>query len=276
MNRTRVSQPAQAPFHGLPQRQLAWHIKAMRTIFFAAVLGLAAIAVAAQPTATAGELKFQNSLLEWNVSWPAEVSAIPALLASIRDPALKSKRDLLKTAAGDRADRKKQGFPFFAYSSSSEVALAGDSGRLLSLTEEVSEFTGGAHPNGGMVAILWDRQISRKATVASLFTAGAQALQTLLRKNYCAALTKERAKRRGPEGAVEGADDPFNQCPKFDELALVPEGKSGKPFVTISLHADPYVAGPYAEGDYDIDLPVTPALVAALKPQYRASFAPAR
>ncbi|MEO6198412.1 MAG: DUF4163 domain-containing protein [Sphingomicrobium sp.] len=248
----------------------------MRTLLLAAAIGLAAIAAPAQPGAKAGELKFKNSLLEWDVSWPAEVSAIPALLASIRDPALKVKRDLLKTAAADRIDRKKQGFPFFAYSSSSEVALAGDSGRLLSLTEEVSEFTGGAHPNSGMVAILWDRNRSRKVNVASLFRAGDPALQTLLRKNYCAALTKERRKRRGAEGAVAGADDPFNQCPKFGELALVPEGKAGKPFAAIMVHADPYVAGPYVEGDYDIDLPVTAALVAALKPQYRASFEPAR
>ncbi|MEO7564547.1 MAG: DUF4163 domain-containing protein [Sphingomicrobium sp.] len=248
----------------------------MRTLLLAAALGLSAIAAPAQPGAKAGALKFHNSLLEWDVSWPAEVSAIPALLASIRGPALKAKRDLLKTAAADRLDRKKQGFPFFAYSSSSEVALAGDSGRLLSLTEDVSEFTGGAHPNSGMLAILWDRTLKNMVTVDSLFAGGASTLQTLLRKNYCAALTKERNKRRGPDGAVEGAHDPFNQCPKFSDLTLIPEGQASRPFAMLSLHADPYVAGPYVEGEYDVDLPVTAALVAALKPQYRASFAPAR
>ena len=36
--------------------------------------------------------------------------------------------------------------------------------------------------------------------------------------------------------------------------------------------ADPYVAGSYAEGRYEIRLPVTAAFVAALKPEYRASF----
>ncbi len=40
----------------------------------------------------------------------------------------------------------------------------------------------------------------------------------------------------------------------------------------ITFHADPYVAGPYAEGDYDIALPVTQAVIEALKPAYRSSF----
>jgi hypothetical protein len=40
----------------------------------------------------------------------------------------------------------------------------------------------------------------------------------------------------------------------------------------ITFHADPYVAGPYAEGDYDISLPVTAEVIAALKPAYRSSF----
>jgi len=40
----------------------------------------------------------------------------------------------------------------------------------------------------------------------------------------------------------------------------------------LRLIADPYVAGPYAEGNYTVDLAVTSAVIAALKPEYRASF----
>ena len=240
-------------------------------------VGLAAAALApiwAQAGAKAGELDFKNSLLSWHVGWPAEVSAIPALLAAIRDPALKNKASLLKTAAEDKADRTKRGYPFNAYESSLEVAVAGDSAALLSLTSDWFEYTGGAHPNHGTKAILWDRKSNRIVTLGSLFTNGAGALDALLRKDYCAALDEQRAKNRGPEESKDPADM-FNTCPKFSELALIPEGRPGRPFGNVMVHADPYVAGPYVEGDSDIALPVTAALVAALKPEYRENFAPA-
>ena len=40
----------------------------------------------------------------------------------------------------------------------------------------------------------------------------------------------------------------------------------------LMLAASPYVAGPYAEGSYEIELAVTPDLIAALKGEYRDSF----
>lgn len=40
----------------------------------------------------------------------------------------------------------------------------------------------------------------------------------------------------------------------------------------IGLIADQYLAGSYAEGPYEITLPVTPAVIAAVKPEYRAGF----
>ena len=38
----------------------------------------------------------------------------------------------------------------------------------------------------------------------------------------------------------------------------------------------PYIAGPYVEGSYDVTLPVTPALLAKVKPGFRDSFSVAR
>jgi hypothetical protein len=40
--------------------------------------------------------------------------------------------------------------------------------------------------------------------------------------------------------------------------------------------ASPYVAGPYVEGEYEIALPVTSPIIAALKSGYRDSFAAQR
>jgi hypothetical protein len=47
-------------------------------------------------------------------------------------------------------------------------------------------------------------------------------------------------------------------------------------FTRIGILIGPYEAGPYAEGDYEITLPVTPEVLAAVKPEYRADFAAAR
>ena len=47
-----------------------------------------------------------------------------------------------------------------------------------------------------------------------------------------------------------------------------------KRFNRIGLLVGPYAAGPYAEGSYDITLPVTPAVLKAVKPEFRAAFGP--
>ena len=41
----------------------------------------------------------------------------------------------------------------------------------------------------------------------------------------------------------------------------------------IGLIADPYVAGSYAEGAYEVTLPVTRAIIGTVKPEYRGAFA---
>ena len=47
--------------------------------------------------------------------------------------------------------------------------------------------------------------------------------------------------------------------------------KDGK-FDRLLLVASPYVAGPWVEGSYEIELPLTADLIAALKSEYRPSF----
>jgi hypothetical protein len=69
-------------------------------------------------------------------------------------------------------------------------------------------------------------------------------------------------------------DDPTFPCRAITELVVVP-GSAGKlTFDRIGLLAAPYVAGSYGEGSYEVTLPVTAEMVAALKPEYRGYFAP--
>jgi hypothetical protein len=260
----------------------------MRGTFFIALASLAASACEAGQPAAANEakaaeadapspapvsrgkpveLRSETPLLSWEASWPAEVNAIPELETLIREPAEKALADYTREAREQKAQRDKDGFDFNPYMYALVVEVAGQTPRLLSLTRNWTGFTGGAHPNRFSEALLWDKQANALVPVAKLL--GGATLESLYRERYCKALDKERAERR------EGAEvDMFNECPKFDELEIVPSGPtSGGPLTTLLFYAEPYVAGPYVEGEYEVRLPVSAEFIAALKPEYRSSFA---
>ncbi len=65
----------------------------------------------------------------------------------------------------------------------------------------------------------------------------------------------------------------MNSCPSIKELTLLLGSTNGRAIDRIGLIADPYVAGSYAEGTYEVTLPVTPAILKTVKPAYRSAFA---
>jgi CRP-like cAMP-binding protein len=58
----------------------------------------------------------------------------------------------------------------------------------------------------------------------------------------------------------------------FGELTLLLGSSNGRTFDRIGLIADPYVAGSYAEGPYDVTVPITQAVLDAVKPAYKEAF----
>ena len=55
----------------------------------------------------------------------------------------------------------------------------------------------------------------------------------------------------------------FGNCPEYKELTVIIVDKNGNGrFDHIQAIADAYVAGPYVEGPYEIDLPITAAMIA--------------
>jgi len=209
----------------------------------------------------------KGDLVEFNYAWPAEASRQPALVRQLRRDLETSFTATTAAAAADRASAKVSDRPFRSHSFSRRWTTAGQSPRLLSLDGRTETYTGGAHPNHGASALLWDRRLTREVTLASLLSSP-QSLATL-RPAYCRALDAERARRRGDVRA--GAM--FMECPRLDQLTLLPadRDRDGR-FETLRWIADPYVAGPYSEGYYVIDQPVGAGFRSALKPAYRASF----
>jgi Deacetylase PdaC len=212
------------------------------------------------------ELKTADA--EFSYSWSAEVSAVPALAKRFTADMRKQRAATIAGGTEYNAERKKRGEEPLGYMHSTAIETAGQSPRLLSLKIDVGEFTGGAHGNSGSDGLLWDRRLTREIAINDLFIQR-NALTNLTRTAYCKALDRERLKRRGGE-KIGGQ---FDDCPRFDELAILPaDTKRNGRFDTIRFIASPYVAGPYVEGDYELELPVTRQLIAAIKPAYRPSF----
>lgn len=232
----------------------------------------APIAPAAKPAEAAAKpfvADVKNDLIEFHYAWPAEASAVPQLADRFRKEMDKAKAQLIAGAEADKMSREEQGAEFHGYMSSTEYNTAGQSDRLLSLSLEVGSYEGGAHGNAGFGALLWDRAKVREINFADLFAAPDN-MDRLLTQRWCDALNKEREKKRGEPVGSGGL---FDDCPKLDEIAIIPgdKDKNGR-FDRLSMVASPYVAGPWVEGAYEIELGVTPELLAALKGEYRISF----
>lgn len=227
----------------------------------------AAVLLAAAPVS----LVSRSPELDFAYRWSAEAEAVPALARRFRADAAAQKREMLKTARAEREVRRRMGAEFNGLQFSREWATAGQSSRLLSLLGETSAFTGGAHPNGGSTALLWDRRLARQVPLGSLLRSG-QSWTGAIRQPFCLLLDRERTKRR--QQKVVRGEWP-NQCPETKELSLVltDRNRNGR-FDHIEVIADSYVAGPYAEGSYEITLPLTAAMLSRLKPEYAPSFEP--
>ena len=223
----------------------------------------------AAPAATAFVHDEKNDLIEFHYGWSAEAAAVLQLVDRFSKDMNKAKADLIAGAKEDKALRDKEGFEFHGYSSTTDYTTAGQSPRLLSLSVDAAAYTGGAHGNYGTNGLLWDRQAAKEIKVADLFAEPAN-MDRLLTQRWCDALNKAREEKRGEP---VGGDGMFDDCPKLGEIAIVPTDMDGNGrFDRLTLTASPYVAGPYVEGSYEIELAVTPDLIAALRGDSRDSF----
>lgn len=231
--------------------------------------GLAAIGapVAAKPSV----VSYHGKYADVDASWSREAAAVPHLVQKFRSDFAKQKLESIRCGKLESDVRVKTGSLGIKCQSSTKVTTSGRTPRLLSLARSYWAFTGGAHGNGATTGLLWDRSLNREISFASLFLPGSD-YQKLLRGAYCAALDTERRKRRGKDYRP-GAVAEFDSCPKLSDLAMFPaSSRRGGKLDRIHLVAAPYLAGSFAEGEYDIALPVTGALTRLLKPQYRSSF----
>lgn len=234
-----------------------------------------ASAVPADTAAAPGPVAFtdnqgkDDAAREFSYSWPAEVSAVPALaehLTSERDQLLAEQLAEWEEAKREFAGEDCVSCINRSFEKGWEVVA--DLPRFLSLSATFYVYTGGAHGNGAFDALVWDREGQAFFDPKALFRSEA-ALQDALGETWCKALKAERMKRLGEDYY----EDSIFTCPAIADLTVLAGSSDKRRFDRIGLLAAPYVAGAYAEGSYEVTLPVTLKVLAAVKPDYKAAFA---
>ncbi|MBH1998639.1 MAG: DUF4163 domain-containing protein [Sphingomonadaceae bacterium] len=215
-------------------------------------------------------VKDDNGLLEFSYTYPAQAAAIPALVDKFAKAMTAAKADALKMAQDDSAGAKKSGFPFRAHSLGTDWSMSADTPRFLALQSETYVFTGGAHGMTGYDSLLWDKARARETSVKAVMTSP-EAFGSAIRDRFCATLDRQRAEKRG--APVVRGDDDFTQCIDPMEQVLTLTSKDGKMIDGVTVIVGPYSAGPYAEGSYDVALPVDAAMRKAIKTEYQDAFA---
>ena len=211
-----------------------------------------------------------NALYEFQYAYPAAAGAIPALKSQLDSDIDRQKAELVDAAKAQQAEAKKNGFEYHALGRWIAWKVVTDLPGWLSLSQDIGSYEGGAHPNHGFASLVWDRQANRRRETLDLFISK-EALSRAIRKDFCAALDRERAKKRGGENGG-GVIPEFDQCIDPAESTIILGSSNRKAFDRIGVLIAPYEAGPYVEGDYEVTLPVTAAVLAAVKPEYRATF----
>ena len=243
---------------------------ASATASASAVPSAAASAPAAAPTGTAREVKIDNELITYEYAYPAVAAAIPGLKTFL-DADIADRKAVLEASARDgRKDAKEGGFEFRPFGYWIDWKVVTDLPGWLSLSTEVDTFEGGAHPNHGFDALLWDKAAGQRRKNVDLFVSGKQ-LSAAIRNEFCRQIDKQRAEKRG-EPVDRNSDELFNDCIDPLESTIILGSSNRQTFDRIGVLVAPYEAGAYAEGSYEATLPVTPAILATVKPEYRASF----
>lgn len=234
------------------------------SLFMLALVSAGAASAAEAPpatTAVAYTTLDESKLLDFRYSFPSLVGSHPELLSLVEKDRATNHDETLKDAKADSAMRSKNDYPFHAYEFWRDWTIDGQSDRLIALHSQTETFTGGAHGNQSSGLLLWDSKDKKTIEFAGLF---AEPFWPVIDKQVCERLANERMRR---------AEMKSTDCPKPDELVFIPtDSDSNWSFDTIEVIADPYVAGSYAEGRYQLRLPVSETLIAAMKDEYRDSF----
>lgn len=225
------------------------------------------------PTATrpaqATRIEEESDLLKFGYSWPADAGALPQLHARLEAQLAKDRTEATGQADADRRERLESDFPYHPHELRKTWRVIGSTASLLSLIGETYTFTGGAHGMTTHEALLWDKGDDRLVEHDAILP---PTLLAAINARYCAGLDREREEKRG-EPVRKDPDDTFSQCPPIGEQTIAPidEDANGR-LDGLAILLDPYEAGPYAEGSYEVAVRLDAGALAAIPAEYRSAF----
>ena len=210
---------------------------------------------------TDGEFRF-------SYNWPAQVTAIPALSAMLTKERSTLYDEWQAKWTGAKKDVPSDCQACRTYSYGKDWQVVTDIERYLSLSAQVTTYTGGAHGMLVFDSAVFDRKTGALLDPVNMFRSK-EALNAAVKDAFCAQLDRGRAKKRG--GRDIGGT--FSECIEpVANSAVILGSASGQRFDRIGFLIPPYNAGPYAEGSYEVTLNLTPAILDAVRPEYRRSF----
>lgn len=204
-----------------------------------------------------------------SVVYPAAAAQIPKLQALFLADFAQGKRDVVADVQEAQLDID-EGATFSPPCSAAGWTTVADTSRWISLVGQSYWFsTGMAHPNAGFILRLWDKRDGTTRQFRNLVVSLEKLAETL-QPAFCKVIDAERARRRG--APVRGNAD-FSECLDPTDHLIVPGSSDGRALDRLDIYVNPYEAGPFSEGSYHVRLPVTPAVIAALRADYAQSFA---
>ncbi len=251
----------------------------MRIVLTAVTAGLLVAALAAcqrkaetkAPAAPAAPLTFIQTSPDATVRLVLDpgVGARPGLRGKLYGDGVKELTSFADQAHSDRARLSQKGYPSPAYERDLVWSLTAATPNLASARETWSDYTGGAHPNHGWLGVIWDVHSDREIPRGELFRVDAD--QGQLDALLCQAVKAAKSRRAGAAAINEEVGT--WSCPKWDDSNFVfaPSTTAGK-IGGLTFLFDPYVLGPYAEGDYAVTVPQSDFRI-ALAPAYADEFA---
>lgn len=214
----------------------------------------------------------ETAYADVSLTLPEAIAAYPDLHAAIYGEEVRGLREFLEGAQSDHTEFTSEEGGLPPYEQAIVYEAAGESARLFSLSETISEYTGGAHGMQAFSGVLWDKTTDRRIQPAALFRQGADL--SALDRALCGAINEARTDLTGQASALTvGDDDAAWACPRAIETPFVlAASTTGGRAGGLEFLIGPYQVGPYAEGSYRIVVPQA-AFRGLLNQAYAGEFA---
>lgn len=212
----------------------------------------------------------KTGVYEFSYDYPQEAQAIPKLSDYLSKQAGMKKRKLISGESPKHGRLKRNQSPQ-GDQDITTWTLAAHTDKLLILDGQFKSYLGGTHGDYSSDSLYWDKRSKRRIRFEDIFISRSS-FQNALQADFCASLDSQRREKR--------KDNPHNinytewEClPLTAVITTIPiSNESGRYIDHILFRLDPYMAGPFSEGEYLITLKVTPALLEAIKPIWRSEF----